>query len=29
MWYLMWIIGILFSCIFTIIITLKKESKKK
>ncbi|WP_343034401.1 hypothetical protein [Enterobacteriaceae endosymbiont of Donacia semicuprea] len=25
----MWIIGILFSCIFTIIITLKKESKKK
>ncbi|QJC33284.1 cytochrome bd oxidase small subunit, CydX/CbdX family [Enterobacteriaceae endosymbiont of Donacia clavipes] len=28
MWYLIWVIGILFSCIFTILISLKKENKK-
>ncbi|QJC32070.1 cytochrome bd oxidase small subunit, CydX/CbdX family [Enterobacteriaceae endosymbiont of Donacia versicolorea] len=28
MWYLIWIIGLLFSCIFTILISLKKENKK-
>ncbi|QJC34500.1 cytochrome bd oxidase small subunit, CydX/CbdX family [Enterobacteriaceae endosymbiont of Donacia crassipes] len=27
MWYLIWLIGILFSCILTIFITLSKENK--
>ncbi|QJC36310.1 cytochrome bd oxidase small subunit, CydX/CbdX family [Enterobacteriaceae endosymbiont of Donacia cincticornis] len=27
MWYLIWLIGILFSCIFTIFIALNKENK--
>ncbi|QJC34883.1 cytochrome bd oxidase small subunit, CydX/CbdX family [Enterobacteriaceae endosymbiont of Donacia piscatrix] len=27
MWYLIWLIGVLFSCILTIFITLNKENK--
>ncbi|WP_168821761.1 cytochrome bd oxidase small subunit, CydX/CbdX family [Enterobacteriaceae endosymbiont of Donacia provostii] len=27
MWYLIWLMGILFSCILTIFITLYKEKK--
>ncbi|QJC35688.1 cytochrome bd oxidase small subunit, CydX/CbdX family [Enterobacteriaceae endosymbiont of Donacia sparganii] len=28
MWYLIWLLGILFSCIITILVCLKKEYKK-
>ncbi|QJC31645.1 cytochrome bd-I oxidase subunit CydX [Enterobacteriaceae endosymbiont of Donacia tomentosa] len=27
MWYFIWLLGVIFTCIFSILITLKKEYK--